>query len=219
MTNNPSQKLAVTLWNYKGGVGKSTISLILAEIAATQGLHTLAIDIDEQQNLAEALMLTASMFPNLEVRTNLAPVFAQEDFDFFIIDTHPTKNDSIKQALEFADIVLVPTLSDFLSIVNLRSVFDYITSSGVGAGQIAIVKNCSNKLKTSSEIESILDEQGYPSAGRLPRNNTIVRNIAAGNRWDRSLTASQRTPFLALYSNLWEAFSSMCAGNFTNLWR
>ena len=89
MTNNPSQKLAVTLWNYKGGVGKSTISLILAEIAATQGLHTLAIDIDEQQNLAEAL----------------------------------------------------------------------------------------------------------------------------------NLTASQRTPFLALYSNLWEAFSSMCAGNFTNLWR
>ena len=103
--------------------------------------------------------------------------------------------------------------------MNLRSVFNYISAAGVGNGQIAIVKNCSNKLKTCSEIEGILDEQGYPSAGKLPRNNSLVRNIASGNRWDRSLSASQRAPFLALYSNLWEAFSSMCAGKFTNLWR
>lgn len=212
-------KLAVTLWNYKGGVGKSTISLILAEIAATQGLRTLAIDLDEQHNLTEAIALTGSTFHKLEVRTTLEPDFAQEDFDFFVLDTHPTKDDNIKNALHFADIVLVPVFTDFLSIMNLRSVFDYITSNGLGAGQSAIVNNCSSKLKASIEIESILDEQGYPSAGKLPRNNMLVKNIATGDRWDKSLRANQREPFLALYSNLWEAFSSMCAGNFSNLWR
>ena len=44
--------MIVTLWNYNGGVGKSTISLVLAEIAASNGLHTLAVDLDDQHNLA-----------------------------------------------------------------------------------------------------------------------------------------------------------------------
>ena len=42
MPNN----LAVTLWNFKGGVGKSTIALTLAQIAAASGLRVLAADLD-----------------------------------------------------------------------------------------------------------------------------------------------------------------------------
>ena len=46
-----NEKLAVTIWNYKGGVGKSTISLILSQIAAQNNLKVLAVDLDEQKNL------------------------------------------------------------------------------------------------------------------------------------------------------------------------
>lgn len=59
------QKLAVTLWNFKGGVGKSTIALTLAEIAASSGLHVLTIDLDEQHNLAQAIKLTEAQFTTL----------------------------------------------------------------------------------------------------------------------------------------------------------
>ena len=213
------QKLAITLWNYKGGVGKSTIALVLSEIAAQQGLKVLAIDLDEQHNLAAALDLSKHLFTTLEVRTSFTQEFANEDFDFFVLDTHPAKNDTIKAAICFADIVLVPVLSDFLSIVNLRSVFDYVLETGVGNEQLAIVKNCANTLKTSTEVERILDEQGYLAAGRLPRNNLLVRNIAEGSRWDKSMQERQRLPFLSLYANIWDAFGNMCSGNFSNLWR
>ncbi len=37
--NRDKDKLAVTIWNYKGGVGKTTVSLILSEIAAQEGLR------------------------------------------------------------------------------------------------------------------------------------------------------------------------------------
>ena len=97
-----NEKLAVTIWNYKGGVGKSTISLILSQIAAQNGLRVLAIDLDEQKNLAETLRLSRSIFPTIEVRTELSEKFANENFEFYVIDTHPSKDESVIKALKFA---------------------------------------------------------------------------------------------------------------------
>ena len=213
------QKLAVTLWNYKGGVGKSTISLVLTQIAAQQSLRVLAVDLDEQQNLAHTLKLSAQLFPTLHVRSYLAQDFAQEDFDFFIIDTHPAKDDTIVMAMQFADIVLIPVLGDYFSVINLRSAIDYVVNAGVGEEQVAIVKNCMTSLKMSYEVEQSLDKHGYPSAGKLPRSNIIIRNVASGCKWDKSLRLQQREPFLQLYSNIWSAFEQMSSGNFHNLWR
>ena len=213
-----TQKLAVTIWNYKGGVGKSTIALVLSEIAAQQGLNVLAIDLDEQQNLAHTLGLSAALFPTLQVRSSLEQEFAEENFNLFIIDTHPSKGDIIKNALNFADIVLIPVLGDYHSIINLRSVFDYVIDTGVGDGQIAIVKNCMTSLKMSNDVELMLHQQSYPAAGRLPRSNILTRNIASGCKWDKSMRGQQREPFLKLYSNIWSAYEEMHSGNFHNLW-
>ena len=213
-----SNNLAITLWNFKGGVGKSTIALTLAEIAASSGLRVLAIDLDEQQNLAQAIKLTEAQFPTLEVRTTLDSSFAHENFDMFIIDTHPSKDNTIKDALTFADIVLVPVLCDYLSIINLRSAINYIINTAIGSEQVAIIKNSMNNLKLNSEVEAVIDSQGYHSAGRLPRNNILVRNIASGQCWDKFMSARQCEPFRLLYNNIWSAYRNMLAGNFHNLW-
>ena len=114
------EKLAVTIWNYKGGVGKSTISLILSQIAAQNNLKVLAIDLDEQKNLAETLKLSQSLFNSIEVRTELKDDFADEDFNFYVIDTHPSKDETITKALKFADIVLVPVLGGWLANTSPR---------------------------------------------------------------------------------------------------
>ena len=211
-------KLAVTLWNFKGGVGKSTIALTLAEIAACSGLRVLVIDLDEQQTITQAIRLTDTQFPTLKVRTTLDSAFANEHFDLFILDTHPSKDETIKAALAFADIVLVPVLCDYLSIINLRSAIDYVTAAGIGKGQVAIVKNSMNNLKLTSEVEAVIETQGYHSAGRLPRSNILVRNIASGQCWDKSMSLRQREPFKQLYDNLWSAYRKMLAGNFHHLW-
>ena len=214
-----NEKLAVTVWNYKGGVGKTTISLILSQTASRQGLKVLAVDLDEQRNLSEALKLSQHNFPSIEVRTDLKQEYAEENFDFYVIDTHPSKDDTVKSAMQFADIVLIPILPDYLSIINLRPVLNYVKSCGVGEGQVAVVKNAVTELKVFAEIESVLAEQDYAIAGRLPRNNILVRNIAAGESWDKFMRPHHREPFVNLYARVWKAYMRMLSGDFHDIWR
>ena len=213
------EKLAVTIWNYKGGVGKSTISLILSQIAAQNNLKVLAIDLDEQKNLAETLKLSQSLFNSIEVRTELKDDFADEDFNFYVIDTHPSKDETITKALKFADIVLVPVLGDYNSIINLRSVWEYIYNAVVGSEQTAIIKNCMTDSKLSNEVEAVLDEHKYSVAGRLPRSNILLKNIASGDCWDKYMRKNQRRQFIELYKKIWHAYREMLKGNFHNLWK
>ena len=46
----------VSVLNLKGGVGKTTVTALLARYAAQQGLDVLAVDLDPQANLSQALM-------------------------------------------------------------------------------------------------------------------------------------------------------------------
>lgn len=46
----------VSLINMKGGVGKTTLAMQLAHTASSIGLRTLAVDLDPQSNLSQALM-------------------------------------------------------------------------------------------------------------------------------------------------------------------
>ena len=75
-----NEKLEVTLWHYKGSVGKSTLALILSQIAAKEGLKVLAVDIDPQRNLSEKLKLSCSLFSSIDVRTTLNDKFSEEDY-------------------------------------------------------------------------------------------------------------------------------------------
>lgn len=212
------EKLAVTCWNYKGGTGKTTIALILAQIAAQKGLRVLVIDLDAQHNLRDTLALCASSFPSIKVETDIPAGAADLDFDMFVLDTHPDMNDRVKAALSFSDVVLVPILGDFLSVANLGAAWNYVKEAGLGFQQAALVKNCMENIRTTREIESVLQEQGYPLAGRLPRNNNLLRNIASGDRWNTYMDERQQSPFLSLYSNLWSAYRQMVKGNFKTPW-
>ena len=195
-------KFTVAVWNYKGGVGKSTISLILAEIAAQRGLRVLAVDLDAQRTFAHTLSLSAESFPHISVRHTLPDSTCTADFDTVIIDTHQSTDKPIIDALVFADVVLIPIFPDYNSLINLRSAWDFVRSIKSDSACTALVKNCITGTKLASDIEQTLDTQGYPIAGRLPRSNVIMKNIALGLQWDKALRDTQKTKFLNLYNTI-----------------
>lgn len=58
---NRPEAVTVTVGNYKGGAGKTSISINLAYILAEHGLDVLVIDMDAQTNATKALMVTKSV--------------------------------------------------------------------------------------------------------------------------------------------------------------
>lgn len=213
------EKLAVALWNYKGGVGKSTISLILSQEGARRGLNVLAIDLDRQKNLSDALALSASHFPTIKVLTELKQEITEQPFDLYILDLHPEMGKTEKAALYFADIILAPMYNDFFSTANLGLVWEQTAATGKNKQQAAIIKNCVENSKTAYEIENAVNEEQYPTAGRIPRNGNIVRNIALGRPWWFTMNEKQQAPFIALYDNIMKAYKNMLEGNLIDPWR
>jgi len=211
-------KLAVTVWNYKGGTGKTTISLILAQIAAQKGLKVLVFDLDQQHNLSDDLNLTGGAFDKIQVLTHIPDNAAEMDVDFYVVDVHPDMNETIKEALNFSDMVLIPVWADLHSVANLGAAWQYVQDAGLGFQQAALVKNFAESTQTAREIEGVMTEQGYPVAGRLPQNRNIPRNIALGRPWCANMDERQQAPFLSLYRRIWSAYREMLKGNFKDPW-
>ena len=53
---NEKTPIVVSIINLKGGVGKTTVAALLARHAAAEGWNVLAVDLDPQSNLSQALM-------------------------------------------------------------------------------------------------------------------------------------------------------------------
>ena len=68
--------VCVSVINMKGGVGKTTIAALLAEYASADlGLEVLAVDLDPQANLSQALMRDYQEFLD-EKRPSIVELFA-----------------------------------------------------------------------------------------------------------------------------------------------
>ena len=72
------------VFNQKGGVGKSTIAVNLAAVAASLGERTLVVDLDPQANATQYLLGVSAS----EAKPNLADLF-DEGLSFRLFKTDP----------------------------------------------------------------------------------------------------------------------------------
>lgn len=115
--NHNSQKAkmhVIVVANQKGGAGKTTLTAHLAVAAEKAGLQTALIDFDPQGSLTAWWNSRQSQLPDL-IETKLAG-FASKlsslgaaGYDVVFVDTPPAITDAIKDIVEQATFVLVPS--------------------------------------------------------------------------------------------------------------
>lgn len=105
--------MIITLSSLKGGVGKSTLSLMLSSVLAAAGAKVLLVDADSQGSSTDWAAARESEAPFAVVGMAHANIHKQlptiaADYDHVIIDTPPRIADVTRSAILSADLVLIP---------------------------------------------------------------------------------------------------------------
>ena len=196
-------KIAAAVLNRKGGVGKTTIAVILAEIALVRHNRVLAIDLDPSRNFSDALGFMKNYFrSSLRLKTTLEDSDADAPEEWIVIDCPPTIDDEEKHAIDFADIVIVPVRPDFFSLSNLGILYSAAKKTDKEKAQLPLVKVGYDSSVMTKIANQLISERDYPVAEDLPLHKHIPFNITSGRVWSTGLIARSRQPYERLYDKI-----------------
>ena len=197
-------KIAVAVFNRKGGVGKTTLAVILAQLALVRRNRVLAVDLDPSGNFTSAFsFLKNSVFrDNFRVKTTLEADDADAPEEWIVIDCSPALDEVSKFAVEFADITIIPVRPDYFSVSPLRMLASIAEKQGKLRSQLPLVKVGFDTSSMAKVVNQIIQESGYPVAEELPLHKSIPYNISSGRIWSMGLTARSRQPYENLYGKL-----------------
>ena len=206
-------KFAAAVLNRKGGVGKTTIALILAEIALVRHNRVLAIDLDPSRNFSDALGFMKNYFrSSLRVKTTLEDSDADAPEEWIVIDCPPNLEDDSKHAIDFADIVVVPVRPDFFSLSNLGIMYSVAKRTDKEKAQLPLVKVGYDSSVMTKIANQLISERDYPVAEDLPLHKHIPFNITSGRVWSTGLIARSRQPYERLYDKIITAVDKLRSG-------
>ena len=125
----------VAYLNTKGGVGKTTSSIMTAEAARRAGFSTAVLDADPQGSASEwAEGAAANGTPlrfNVEDanRATLARKASNLEVDYLFVDTAPNDPAVIQAAVDVADLTVIPTRSTPADIHRAIQTYESVSGS------------------------------------------------------------------------------------------
>jgi chromosome partitioning protein len=156
--------LVVAVASHKGGSGKTTLAGHLAVEADRQGAGPVAlIDTDPLGTLAEWSGVRASKTPHFAhtTRETLArdlPRLRQAGMALVFIDTPPASSTAIREAVQFADLVLVPTRPSPHDLRVIGETVDLVGS--LGKPLLFVINGAASQAKITGEATSLLSQHG-----------------------------------------------------------
>lgn len=123
--------MIIALLNQKGGVGKTTLAVHIAEALSRMGKRVLLVDADPQGSALDWAEARPDS-PNFPViglpKSNLhkeLPILAK-DYDAVLIDGPPRVNEIAKAAIAASDIVLIPVQPSPYDVWAAKEICDLI---------------------------------------------------------------------------------------------
>ncbi|WP_218184477.1 ParA family protein [Pelistega indica] len=160
----------VTVYSLKGGSGKSTISILVAQNLKNKGKSVVLLDSDIQQkstaNWAENSQgeIDCFLIHNKLTQHDLN-AFAEKDF--IVIDGTPRTNDYVENILALSDIIFIPVQPTQLSL-----------SSFLQDNHLSMLKKIKTKKK---KIYGLINGVTYHNLSECEDLKSILKKITA--RW------------------------------------
>jgi cellulose biosynthesis protein BcsQ len=195
--------ITIAISNNKGGVGKTTLSVMIAEtLLKRTDKRICAIDLDPQRNFADTLSLIDSTKYGERLIVNAGDIKTNGEIN--VIDCPPAINDATIEAIRVSDVVLIPIMADMYSLVNIGNVFSAGERAGKKRAQMPLVTIGFNNTSTSilNEIKTYIETNEYVIIANIPFNKLIPFNILTGQMWDYGVTMNHRRVVYKLLENI-----------------
>jgi cellulose biosynthesis protein BcsQ len=193
----------ITISNNKGGVGKTTLAVMIAEtLLMRTDKRICAIDLDPQRNFTDTLSLLDPA--KYEERLTMVTGDIKPGGEINIIDCPPAMNAPTVDAIRAADVVLIPIMADMYSLVNIGNVFGVGEHAGKKREQMPLVTIGFNNTSASvlHEIKTYIAQNEYAVIADIPFNKLIPFNILTGQMWDYGVTMNHRRTVYRLLENI-----------------
>ena len=175
----------VSVFNQKGGSGKTMLSVHLAVAAYLKGLKVLILDLDEQGSALNwyRVRMAAGDVPGPVVAkvhiVSLDRAIAAaigEGFDLILIDCPPAVSPATAKMIGAAGLVLIPITPEPFDLAALPA-----TLVLVGAKRYAFVlSNCPKKAPEIEETREILLKMNKPVYGPVNNWVSMWRSVIGG---------------------------------------
>ena len=151
----------ITMYNNKGGVGKTTSVINIAYSLSKMGKKVLVMDFDEQKNSSRFFLengdergYAATRYANISIMTydecskktdnaqitDLLKQRENENYDYIIFDLPPALNDLTLSMLSYCDYVFVPIELGTFAIQGITVVVDTLSRISAKFGGCFVVK-------------------------------------------------------------------------------
>jgi chromosome partitioning protein len=182
--------MIIAVTNLKGGVGKSTISRLLATYFAHQNIKTCIVDTDlEQKTSADwcerrpESALYVPVFPMTTIQNLQRDVKTHVDngYKMIIIDGVPQLSESATRTIAVADLLLIPVIPSFDDILSFRKFIDRYEQVKAFRGDIPaytvmnMYSGRNNEDKEAREMMAMFEESGIKPMQAYLENRIIQR--------------------------------------------
>ncbi|ENN83803.1 plasmid partitioning protein ParA (plasmid) [Rhizobium freirei PRF 81] len=166
----------------KGGVGKSTLCLLIASELARGGTNVLIVDADQKQQsclqwvkrCGEAGTLPQTLQAVAVTKTEeLKLALKRTDADVILIDVQGSMNDLLIAAIVASDLTLVPTKANVIEMVETVKLFEW-AETNLKRAPLRLVLNRVDGIDTNTA--AFQDAVRMIRDNKLPTLPTFVRS-------------------------------------------
>lgn len=194
----------VSICSQKGGAGKTTLAMVLADVLHKRGFRVLVVDVDPQRSAQKWEQRVLNDFPPYPVRVEAASgldtsdfakwLTKRQDYDIIVIDTPPALNSlELRTALFVSDLAVIPLVAHNMFLDAIEEIASLIRNVGSARNEPLLVRTVRNRMQNRTASERSLGDIIESSSSWPMLATRMKENVAFGD------AGNYRTSFYSMH--------------------